>query len=139
MEQNRKPRIRCQYNFPFNMWIFKSVNSIKLPDWKNIQGKKKTILEISPKPKLDLPYSSNYLHSIYIVSGVMGSSGDNLKFKVSEWVYRIKQMLLHLYGSWASVDFSVCRSSWKQSPGIPKENCTCEKLEFKFRDKGFFT
>ena len=53
-------------------------------------------------------------------------------------MYRIKQMLLHfiwdLEHLWILVSAGVPGTNL---PGIPKENCTCEKLEFKFRDKGF--
>ena len=51
------------------MWIL-SLWIQPAADWKYVGGGS---LEISPNWKLNLPYSSNYLHSIYIVSGVISS------------------------------------------------------------------
>ena len=53
---------------------------------------------------------------------------------------RIKQILLHFIWDLEHLQILVSAGvPGTNPPGIPKENCTCEKFEFKFRDKGYFT
>ena len=104
------------YNQPSNPWV--------THPWLNqcISGGKKKMAESSKKQSLNLPHASNYLHSIYIVLGII--SNVEMFYYLWEDAYKSYANTMPVYIRYLSIlQFWNPQGSWNQSPVDTEGRC----------------